>query len=143
MAREQLIGTWSLVACEARSADGEIAYPYGKRPHGQLIYDATGHMSGQLSRVDRPTLASSARLESSPDETKRAFDSFDAYFRTFELIEAEGVVMHHVNGSLFPNWTGTDQTRFFAFADEQLLLSTPPIADRGTTFTVQLDWERP
>lgn len=142
MVNEEIIGTWSLLTCEARSADGEIVYPYGKRPRGQLTYAATGQMSVQLSRADRPAFASDARSDSTPDETKRAFDGFDAYFGTYELRAAEGLVIHHVEGSLFPNWTGTDQTRFFAFAGDRLLLSTPPIADRGMMFTLQLVWER-
>ncbi len=142
MAHEQVVGAWRLVACTARSQDGDVIYPYGQQPRGRLMYDVTGQMSVHLMRADRPAFASSVRSESTPDETKGAFDGFDAYFGTYELREAEGVVIHHVEGSLFPNWTGTDQTRFFTIAGDQLILSTPPIRYQGTMITLELVWAR-
>ena len=142
MAHDQVVGVWRLVACAARSQDGDVIYPYGQQPRGRLMYAVTGQMSVQLMRADRPAFASSVRSDSTPDETKGAFEGFDAYFGTYEIREAEGVVIPHVEGSLFPNWTGTDQTRFFTIAGDQLILTTPPLADRGTMFTLRLVWER-
>ena len=106
------------------------------------MYTAMGQMSVQVMRAGRPAFASSVRLDSTPAQTKAAFDGFDAYFGTYELKSAEGVVIHHVEGSLFPNWTGAEQTRFFAFVGDQLILRTPPMPYRGTMFTLELVWER-
>ena len=89
MANEQIVGMWRLVTCEARGADGDVLYLYGKQPLGRLVYTAAGRMSVHLMRADRPAFASSVRLESTPAEAKAAFDGFDAYFGTYETRAAE------------------------------------------------------
>jgi hypothetical protein len=42
---EQLIGTWRLVRATATDADGNVLpEPYGPRPMGRLVLDASGRM---------------------------------------------------------------------------------------------------
>ena len=56
--------------------------------------------------------------------------------------EEEGTVTHHLEGSLFPNWVGTDLKRFFEFSGNQLKLSTLPMPMGGQQVTGVLLWER-
>ena len=109
---------------------------------GLLIYAATGHMAVQLLRAHRPLFAAGDPYRGTPEEIKAAFEGYIAYFGSYEVNEAEGVVTHHVHGASFPNWIGGDQQRFFAFAGNQLILSTPPILAGTSTMTGVLIWER-
>lgn len=65
-----------------------------------------------------------------------------AYFGRYEVNEAAETVTHHVTGCTFPNWIGSEQTRHFAFTDQRLTLSTPPILAGGATLRGILVWER-
>jgi hypothetical protein len=56
--------------------------------------------------------------------------------------EAGQVVVHHVTGSLLPNWTGSDQVRFYQFEGDRLTLSTAEIPYGGTQLVGVLVWER-
>ena len=142
MQNEQLLGMWKLVSCEARSSNGEVVYPYGRDPFGMLIYDSRGNMSVLLMRRDRPKFASGDLLRGSQEEIKAAYEGFDAYCGTYEVNEEKGTVTHHVEGSKFPNWVGTDQVRFFECSGDQLLINTPPIQMGGEQWTVYGIWAR-
>ncbi len=91
---------------------------------------------------DRPAFAANDILAGIIDEKARAYESFIAYCGTYSLNEAEGVVVHHLEWSLFPNWTGTDQRRFFAIEGDRLTLTTPPFRRSGHPVTAKLVWER-
>jgi hypothetical protein len=49
--------------------------------------------------------------------------------------------IHHVQASLFPNWVGVSQERFFEFNGERLVFSTPPLQVAGKQQTSHLIWE--
>lgn len=142
MGREQFIGTWKLVSSEIRLSDGQLIYPLGRDAVGRITYDTSGHMSCQLTRLDRPAFSSGDQWSGTPEETKSAFEGCVAYFGTYEVNEEKGTVTHHVEGSLFPNWVGTDQRRFFEFSGDRLTLTTPPIPAGGQQATALLIYER-
>jgi hypothetical protein len=56
--------------------------------------------------------------------------------------EAHQVVTHHVTTSLFPNWVGTDQKRFYKLSGARLIISTPTIPVTGHLMDVMLIWQR-
>jgi hypothetical protein len=142
MLKDQFVGTWALIRTEFHGSDGELVYPYGKEPSGVVIYDADGHMAVQIMGSDRPTFASDDEQNGTFDELKAAFEKYGAYFGTYTVDEAQGRVIHHVQGSLFPNWVGGDQVRYFQFDGNRLTLRTPPILDGGSNLTGTLVWER-
>jgi len=142
MGKEQFIGTWKLVSSEFRRSDGGVTYPMGRNASGMLMYDASGHMSAQIIRPGRPAFASGDQLKGTPEEIKSAFEGCVAYFGTYEVNEKKGTVTHHVEGSSFPNWVGTDQRRFFEFCGNRVTLSTPPASFGGEHVTALLVWER-
>ncbi len=142
MVKEQFVGTWKLVSSEFRFSDDQTVYPLGKDAIGMLMYDASGHMSAQLMRRDRPAFASDDLLTGTASEIKSAFEGFVAYFGTYEVTEGKAIVVHRVEGSLLPNWVGGDQIRFFELSDNRLTLSTPPMPMGGRQVTGLLIWER-
>ena len=142
MGNEQFVGTWKLASFESQRSSGEVTYPMGKDAVGMIMYDANGHMSVQVMRPDRPVFASSDRIKGTPAEIVPAFEGFIAYYGTYEVNEEEGIVTHHVEGSLFPNWVGIAHRRFFEFSGNRLTLSTPPIPLGGEQVTAVLIWER-
>ena len=139
----KFVGTWKLVSIEERRPNGEaVPSPYGANPVGFIMYDTTGRMAVQIMRPDRPRFASGEADQGTPEESKAAFDSYGAYFGTYEVQEAEGFVIHHVEGSLFPNNVGTDQKRFFELSGDQLVLKPPPRQVGSEQHTLRVTWQR-
>jgi len=135
----RFVGTWKLVA-----AEGQLV---PKRDWaGLLMYDTTGHMAAQVIALDRPKFASDSRLQATKDETKAAFDGYAAYFGPYEVNATEGVVIHHVKGSIFPNEVGMDNIRYYEFSGDRLTLIPTNMVDGKLTpkssTTVRLIWER-
>ena len=144
MPMNQFIGTWKLVACEAHRRNGGVLPLYGKCPVGRLYYDAAGNMSVHIMRNGRPAFRDKTKFRATPEEMRLAYEGYEAYFSTYEVDEKESAIRHTVIGGLFPNWTGTIQSRFFRFEGEnRLILSTSPIGVETTNKTiVTLVWER-
>lgn len=136
------IGVWKLVSYEARADDGTITYPVGKDGIGQIAYDAKGNMSAQVADAHRPNFTSGDRMICTPDEMEAALKGYTAYFGTYDVDESKGTVAHHVKSSLFPNWIGTDQVRYYEFAGNRMTLRTAPMLQGGKKVIGTLVWER-
>jgi len=141
-AKEKLVGVWKIVSYEIRRADGQILYPAGKDPLGTLILTADGHMSAQIMPADRPAFVSGNMLRCTPEEAQSALQGCISYFGVYTFNEEESKFTTRVIGSLFPNWIGGDQDRFFELADDRLSLRTQPMVMGGTMGTAFLIWER-
>jgi len=135
------IGTWRLVSYESRNEGGGVEYPLGREVVGQLMYDGEGNMSALVARADVPPFASGDLRGGTDAEVRAAFDGFVAYFGTYSFDLRAGTVTHHVRSASFPNWTGTEQVRYFKAEGMRLLLSTPIVVD-GRHVTAILIWER-
>ena len=142
MAADRFAGAWRLLECYGKWSDGRISYPYGHDPAGQLIYDGHGNFSGQIVAADRPAFQSGNLLKGTAEEIRIAFEGYIAYYGTYEVDEANGQMTHRVEGSLFPNWIGDVQTRYYQFEGERLRLDTLPIKGAKADLTVTLLWER-
>lgn len=141
MSTSSLVGAWKLLVLEFRS-DGQVVYPTGRDAAGMCIYDATGHMSLQIMRVDRPRFALNDHQSGAPEEISAAFKGYLAYGGTYVEDTEHGVVVHHVTHSLFPNWVGTDLVRFFKRAGDRLIVSAPTQVVGGHLMDAMLIWER-
>ena len=140
---EEFTGTWRLLTCEGRWSDGRVTSPYGDNPAGMLVYDGSGSFSGQIMAQGRPTFATGNLLRGSDSEVRAAFEGYMAYYGNYKADEAEGLMVHEVEGSFFPNWIGERQVRKFEFtSDGKLRLSTLPIKGSRADLTVVLLWER-
>ncbi len=140
MAENQILGAWRLVSCEIRDSEGNVNYPYGKDAGGLLMYTHDGYMSGTLTRPNRPHFGSGDILGGTIEEQALAAQTYLAYCGKYEIKEKS--VLHYVENSLFPNWVGVVQERFFEFKDGRLTLSTPPILGGGKQQIGYLIWER-
>ena len=140
---QKFIGTWRLVSAEAQRPNGEVTpYRYETGSIGYIMYDATGHMAVQLMQPNRPKFVSGNLDKGSPEEIKAAFAGYGGYFGTYEIHEAEGFVIHKVEGSLFPNNVGTEQKRFFEFSGDKLILKPPPLQVNGEQVSPRITWQR-
>lgn len=143
MATDRFAGAWRLVSGEFKRSDGKVIHPVGPRAAGQLLYDGRGRMNGQLMGLDRPKFSDENPRRGSDAEVRAAFEGYLAYWGTYRFDEAAGKLVHHVEGSLFPNWVGTDLVRNVSFDGERMTLTTDPlpVAD-GLTYVGTLVWER-
>ncbi len=142
MGKEQFVGSWKLISSEFRRSDGKVSYPLGKDIMGLIMYDPNGYVSAQMLNPDRPTFMFGDQLKGTPEEIKAAFEGYVAYYGTYEVNEKEHTITANVEGSVFPNWEGGTQKRFYEFSGDQLTLSTPPMKMGGETITGVLTWKR-
>jgi hypothetical protein len=140
MSASQFWGTWQMQSFEVRSSAGEVSYPYGRDATGYLTYTEDGYMAVAVMQANRASFRSADMLAASPAEKEIAFDTFASYCGTYEL-QGDRVI-HHIQVSLFPNWSGADQLRFFSFSADQLVLSTPPMPEGGQQQTAIAVWRR-
>jgi hypothetical protein len=142
MNTNQFVGAWNLLSYQFRATDGKAIEPFGPHAVGLLTYDNVGNVAAQIMKAQRKAFASDDIAKTTPDEALTAFQSCIAYFGRYETDEKSGKVTHHVIRSVFPNWTGGDQVRFFSFSESRLTLSTPPMLVDGVLVTGVLEWER-
>lgn len=136
-----IIGAWKLISLEIQKENGEVIYPFGKNAQGSIMYTKSGRFSVQLMRLDRPQFASGDQMKGTMEEIKANYEGFVSYYGSYEFDRKKGLVIHHVEGSLFPNWEGQKLKRFLELSDNRLKLSTPPILWGGEVVGVVL-WER-
>jgi hypothetical protein len=140
--KNAIVGSWEIEAVESRNDDGSVDHPFGPAPRGLLVYTPEGLVTVHLAGTNRARFASEDHLKGTPDELKMAFATYVAYFGRFELNEAEGVILHHVEGSAFPNWVGNVQRRNISLEGDRLTLSTQPMMIGDRTRTSVLVWRR-
>ena len=139
----RFIGAWTVASWELRPTQGgEPYYPLGKDCTGLLIYSADGHMSVVLSKPGRAPFETPFLFEGTPAEKIAAMESYTSYAGRYEVREKEGKVIHHVEYSLFPNWIGTAQERFFEFGQGRLTLSAAPFEKDGVEQAAYLVWKK-
>lgn len=120
-------GTWKLLTYESHAPDGSIGLPLGADPVGLLVYTPDGRMSGQAMRRKHDPHATGP------------LDNYIAYFGAFTVDDVSCEIVHWVEGSLYPNWVGTQQRRGFAFSGNRLTLTA---ALQRSPTVHHLVWER-
>lgn len=115
--QKEFVGSWKLISIEAPPGRNGQANP-GK-PSGIIMFDATGHMSVQLTRGDRATFAGGGTAE----ERAQAYASYTAYYGTYTFEPENHVVIYHLENSLNPAQVGTAYVRYFEFKGNRLTLS--------------------
>jgi Lipocalin-like domain len=122
-----LIGTWKVVEFADLDKSGKWQYWFGEHPRGYFVYDETGHVHIQIMKV--PSLAPFPEANSddgklpSAEHALAAYNAYFAYFGTYTVDAKKSVVTHHVEGSLAPDYTGTDQPRPFKLTGDRLEIS--------------------
>jgi hypothetical protein len=138
-----LVGNWRLLAAETLRDNGEITTVWmGEKPVGLITYQPNGLMSVQIMRDPRPAFASGSRASATPEELKKAFFGYYAYWGTYAVHTADSSVSHQLAASLYPEEVGIVYKRFFKFQGERLVLTTAPINYEGRPIVNRLTWER-
>ena len=145
----QLLGTWYLVSVTYPDENGTDINYMGENPSGMLIYNTDGKMAAQFMASGRSRFSTEDWANAPLHEIKEAFVSYQSYFGRYELIEYDehthkGTVLHHVEGSLFPNWhlDGVTETRYFTLGNNMLTIESAPIHVLGRDIVFKLVWKR-
>ena len=119
-----LVGTWRLVEYWNRdSADQPKRYPFGEQPVGFIVYDAAGNVFIQFAPHPRPARMTREELrKAGPEELRATLEGYVAYFGTYTVDAARGVVIHHVAADVRREYTGTDQERPFRLSGDELII---------------------
>jgi hypothetical protein len=146
--RQAIIGAWRLVGIDYSGPSGALSDPvFGPNPQGILIYDQSGWMSVQIVTANRPAMARPPTRTShvlTLDDAKlasAAFDTYYAYFGTWDYDAASSIVTHHLTSSLLPYETGLEYRREVRFDGAQLRL-TARLQESGEDRTRSLLWTR-
>jgi hypothetical protein len=130
-----------LVSATQTLADGTVRPDpqTGSNGVGYLIYTETGHMCALVANPERrPWKSVQTPTEA---ELRNAFDGFVAYAGTFEVNEAQGYIVHHVEIDRVPNLTGSARKRYCSFSGNHLLLrGAPPLPAEVKEWTIT--WDR-
>ena len=135
---EDFIGTWRLVSVETHNENGSL-YRSGRRI-GYLIYSGDGYMSVAFMKAGRREFAAGDIRGGTVEEKIEAIEGYVSYCGHYEVVD--GVVIHVIEVSLFPNWIGDRQERFYSFEDNRLILSTPLQLVGGMNLSTHLVWEK-
>lgn len=137
---KELVGTWKLVSMKHTTSDGKVFFPMGPDAIGQLMYSSDGFMSVSIMIPNRKRFTSNGLFDGMDHEKKEAMESFMAYCGRYRV---EGnKIIHVVEMSLFPNWLGNEETRFFEIDKDTLILTTPPFTSKGREEIGQITWKR-
>jgi hypothetical protein len=137
-----LVGAWRLISFKMEYDNGTIVHPFGTDAQGSIIYTDTGRISAQVMRRDRPAFAAFDPMKGKPEEIEANYKGCISYFGSYRLDTEGGYVVHQVESSLFPNWEGEGQKRFYEFSGNRLTLSTPPMRWGGGQVVSTLVWEK-
>lgn len=142
MSSNSFVGAWKLVTFEFLKEDGDVIYPFGEEAQGSILYTESGRYSAQLMRKGRPRFKSGDQMRGTVEEIEANYKGCISYFGTYEVDVDLNFIIHHVEGSIFPNMEGTNQLRSFEFTENRLQLRTPPMMLDGVKAFGVLLWER-
>jgi lipocalin-like protein len=127
---------------EGRRASGAVFHPWGTDVRGRLTYDAAGYVALQIAKGGREPFASDDLEAGTPEEVRRAWNGYHAWFGRFTVREDDQSVVHHIEASLFPNWAGLDQTRLVSLGGDGLVLCSKSMPYGGEPVEFQTRWVR-
>jgi hypothetical protein len=138
----RLPGTWRLLSRTDIAPSG-LPLPdpaLGSDPVALLIYDRAGNFSAQFMKRDRST-APAAGPAGAKNNT-RAQGGYDAYFGTYSVDDATGVVTQRLLGALSSANVGAMLSRAMTVQGDTLVIELDTTAWDGTPVVRTLTWER-
>jgi lipocalin-like protein len=133
---KNLVGVWTVVSV-TYGEGAEKTEPYGANVKGTQIFDASGRFAVVVTRADLPKVASNNREQATVEESEKIVRGSLGYFGTYTTNEADKSFTVQIEGSTFPNFVGTSQTRNYAISGDELRI-TNPTASGGRAATVVL-----
>jgi Lipocalin-like domain len=135
-----LIGTWKLRSFETRTSDGTVFYPWGRETLGYVIFSPEGYFSVAITSANRKRFPTQDMRGGSLEERASAADSYISYSGPCEIGKDKFRV--RVEVSLFPNWLGGYQERYYRIEGKTLSVSTTPTLVDGREQVAYLVFER-
>ena len=144
IAHKGIVGTWRLVSFEDVE-DGKIIRPFGEKPVGLFVYTADGHVIIQIANSANPAcyapgkksgrgkMDDRALLACSPEQMQALLNNSVAYWGTYTVDLAAGVITHNVLSDLSNGYAGTVQPRPFRLNGNRLTIGD------GVTWTRELE----
>lgn len=132
--KKQLVGYWEYVTAESVAKDGKkLPIVEGANPKGQMIF--SDRRFTQIIIAEYPKLASSDRLQTTPEENKAVARAVLAYYGTYSLNEADGTLTLNIERSSFSNQNGGTFKRIVKTltADELVYVNPSTLAGRVNT----------
>lgn len=94
-----------------------------------------------MAAANRPRTDSPDPFGGEEKARAAAYSTYLAYWGTYEL--HPDVIVHRIDTSLYPAWTGQEQARRYTHDAGSLVLSTPPMQEPdGSTAVNELAWRR-
>jgi hypothetical protein len=118
-----LVGCWTMLACRSVTENGDVSYPLGQNATGLMIYTPDKRMAVQIAGGKRDPLGADDPLSpgAGAEQRANAFSTYLAYYGNYEV--TEGNVIHDVQTSLFPDWSGQRQVRACNLDGDTLILT--------------------
>jgi hypothetical protein len=124
-----LFGTWKLKSLETRASDGSVSYPWGKETLGYVIFSPEGYFCVAIMNAERRRFSSEDMKGGNLEERASAADSYLSYSGPCEIEKDKFRVKVEV--SLFPNWVGGFQERYYKIEGKTLSVSSTPTLVNG------------
>jgi hypothetical protein len=139
--KDQLLGSWILVAWEQVRPDGSKFQKYGTDPRGFHIFEGNGRFFAMMARPDLPKIAASDPQKATPEEARAIMAGSIAYYGTYTVNEAERMVVLRMDSSTFPNQLGRELPRRVVSVTANEMVYANPDATTGGG-QIQLSWKR-
>jgi hypothetical protein len=130
-------GAWRLVETRQRLVDGASRTDpdLGAHPAGYMIYDPSGRMCTVFSDTDRPRWGAAGPTDA---DLRAVFNNTVAYCARYEVDEARGVIVFHLEHGNSPNTVGETRERRFELVGDSLTLYPNPLPAGVTAWTIHL-----
>jgi hypothetical protein len=135
-----LVGTWKLKSFEMRAPDGTVIYPWGRDTKGYATFSPDGYFFAAIMGADRKRFASEDMKGGTLEEKASAADSYITYCGPCEIEKEK--FRTKVEVSLFPNWVGEYEERYYKIEGNTLYIWTDPLPVGGKELAGYLIWER-
>ena len=118
------VGTWRMTAVESRdSAAGPWRRPFGDAPTGYAIYGADGAHAMNFTRTPvAPMFAAGVDRGATEHELRDAYEGYFSWYGRYDVDPARAVIIHRIEGSLWPSWRNTVQERPFLIRGDTMFL---------------------
>jgi hypothetical protein len=148
--QRRFLGFRKLVLNEIRNEKGEVlpgpsggvdagGTKFFPEQTGYIVYTAAGAMMVHMMHPNRPKYHGA---QPSGEEAQNIIHTYNIYFGSWVVNEADGIVVHKREGSFKPN-TIDDVPRRFVFEGKRLTLMPPPSTQGDDTRQGYLGWELP
>jgi hypothetical protein len=124
----KLLGAWRYVGTRIDGSN----WDRGANPKGMIYYGPRGEMAVQIAPDVKRTRAGAVMT---PQEAFTAVKDYIAYFGTYKVDEAAGIVTHHRHDSSLQPGDNGDLVRRYELNGDRLVLRAP-------NSTLEVTWER-